>query len=316
MENANLFCQKLKAGQPVNILVVGDSISEPAENWPQTVAKELEETYHSEVYLENVSMGGNGSYAGYVRAISLNDGIDYDLVIFCHGQNDGKHSNCYWYEAMIRVCNRKYRHASMISVLESAQKEFTETITNTQAVADHYGIWQADTITPFMSGKYGEYMSLTYDGCHPNPPGQAIYTTVVKGVIDAQVNDPKPLPPKDITPISDDLEKLENAYWIGRDAFSYDPQTLTFTYVAEKDATGEMGIDYFHLPIEKNRTVITVAGKVLQTVEFDWSIYPKQRHITYIGAMDLKQGETLAVTMTNAEAAEGFGGICVSTPED
>ena len=313
---SNPLSEKLSGGKPVNMLVVGDSISEPAENWPQTVQQYLIDTYKSDVHLENVSMGGNGSYAGYVRAMQVDDGLDYDLIIFCHGQNDGEHSNCFWYEAMIRACKRKYPNATMISVLESAQKAFTETITNTQAMTDHYGIYQADTITPFMSGDYGEYMSLTYDGCHPNPAGQAIYANVVEGVIDGIVKDPKPLPAKDIAPISEGLEALEKAEWISWEEFDYNADTFTYTYTAKEDMSGDMGIDYYHLNIEKNRTVVCAAGKELKVFEFDWSMWPKQRHITHVGAFEVKKGETITVTLTNEEAADDFGGICISNPKD
>lgn len=33
-------------------------------------------------------MGGNASYAGYVRTMSLNDNVQYDLAVICYGQND------------------------------------------------------------------------------------------------------------------------------------------------------------------------------------------------------------------------------------
>ncbi len=312
-QNINPFCRKLKQAQPVNVLVIGDSISEPAEKWPQTVAAHLEDTYHSDVYLENVSMGGNGSYAGYVRALSVDDGIGYDLIIFCHGQNDGENSNCFWYEAMIRACREKYPDASMISVLESAQRSFTETITNTQGMADHYGIWQADTVTPFTNGENGAYDTLTNDGCHPNTAGQAVYAKVVADVIDAQVNDPKPLPPKEIESVwGKDVEWFSALYWIRPEDFEYNADTFTYTYTAAEDLTGDMGLDYFHLPLEKNHTVITAAGKELKVIDFDWSMWPKQEHISHIGEFALKKGEMLTVTLTNAEAAAEFRGLCIS----
>lgn len=40
------------------------------------------------VAVTNVSMGGNTSYAGYVRTMDLDDSTDYDLAIICYGQND------------------------------------------------------------------------------------------------------------------------------------------------------------------------------------------------------------------------------------
>lgn len=48
--------------------------------------------------MTNISMGGNSSYAVYARLMALDyeaadQAADYDLVIFCYGQNDGIHPN-------------------------------------------------------------------------------------------------------------------------------------------------------------------------------------------------------------------------------
>lgn len=71
-------------------------------------------------------MGGNTSYAGYVRTMALNDGVDYDLAIICYGQNDALEGFSTNYEAVIRAIERKYSDCSIISTLESSQREYTE----------------------------------------------------------------------------------------------------------------------------------------------------------------------------------------------
>lgn len=126
------FYQKLQAGLPVNIIIIGDSIgsgagsSDASHTWMSLLADYLKETYNSDITLTNISMGGNASYAGYVRALSLDNNIEYDLVIFCYGQNDSPDDFGLYYESMIRAVKKRWSNCSMISILESSQRSYTE----------------------------------------------------------------------------------------------------------------------------------------------------------------------------------------------
>lgn len=91
-EAEDSFYQKMADGFDVNVLVVGDSIAEGGQGengWCTLLQNNLRKTYNNRVSFTNVSMGGNASYAGYVRTMALNDDVGYDLAIICYGQNDG-----------------------------------------------------------------------------------------------------------------------------------------------------------------------------------------------------------------------------------
>ena len=94
MRARDSFYQMLYNGLDVNVLIVGDSIgagsgaSDNDHRWANLLKANLESKYGVSVNLTNVSMGGNASYAGYVRTMSLNDDVAYDLVVLCYGQND------------------------------------------------------------------------------------------------------------------------------------------------------------------------------------------------------------------------------------
>ena len=80
----------------MNVLIVGDSIAENGQgenNWCTLLQNNLRNTYNNRVSFTNISMGGNASYASYVRTMALNDDVDYDLAIICYGQNDGTDVN-------------------------------------------------------------------------------------------------------------------------------------------------------------------------------------------------------------------------------
>lgn len=176
-EAEDSFYQKLTDGFDVNVLIVGDSIAENGQGekgWCTLLQNNLRKTYNNRVSFANVSMGGNVSYAGYVRTMALNDDVDYDMAIICYGQNDGTDGFSTNYESIIRAIRSKYPDCSIISILESSQREYTEKMTTIQSICEHYSIPVADTIASFNnSGK--AYDDLTGDGVHPNEAEQPLY---------------------------------------------------------------------------------------------------------------------------------------------
>lgn len=173
-EAEDSFYQKLTDGFDVNVLVVGDSIAENGQGengWCTLLQNNLKKTYNNRVSFTNVSMGGNASYAGYVRTIALNDDVNYDLAIICYGQNDDTEGFSTNYESIIRAIRSKYPDCSIISILESSQREYTEKMTTIRSICEHYSIPVADTIAAFNnSGK--AYDDLTGDGTYwCQPPG-------------------------------------------------------------------------------------------------------------------------------------------------
>ena len=116
--------QKLASGRDITLLIVGDSIG--ALPWTSDVAAWIEENYQVSCTIKNISLGGNMAYSGYVTEKLLDDGITYDLVIVCYGQNDLPEGFSADYEALIREVLSKNNLPCVISVIESSQREYTE----------------------------------------------------------------------------------------------------------------------------------------------------------------------------------------------
>ena len=95
------------------------------QQWFKQLQTYLRTVNKSKVSVTNVSMGGNASYAGYVRTMALNDDVNYDLAIICYGQNDSTDGFSTNYESIIRAIRSKYPDCSIISILESSQREYT-----------------------------------------------------------------------------------------------------------------------------------------------------------------------------------------------
>lgn len=176
-EAEDSFYQKLTDRFDVNVLIVGDSIGAgvgtetEGQQWFKQLQTYLRTVNKSKVSVTNISMGGNASYAGYVRTMALRDDVNYDLAIICYGQNDRTDGFSTNYESIIRAIRSKYPDCSIISILESSQREYTEKMTAIQSICEHYDIPVVDTIDAFKnSGK--AYDDLSNDGVHPNDAGQ------------------------------------------------------------------------------------------------------------------------------------------------
>lgn len=301
--------QKLLDGFDVNVLFVGDSIAEGGQGekgWCTLLQNNLRKTYGNSVAFTNVSMAGNASYAGYVRTMALNDDVDYDLAVICYGQNDGVDGFSIKYESIIRAIRSKYPDCSIISILESSQREYTEKMTTIQSICGHYGIPVAYTIAAFNnSGK--AYDDLTGDGVHPNDVGQEIYFKTVKAVIDDNVA-ASTGKMSDADVINADVHKFDNFVWY--DASSNFERLDDTTFAINKRASGILGIDYIYNSGE-NKADIYVDGKLYKspivTFNYDFS----QRHILVVSDDCIVKNEIKEVFNTK-EQADGFKGMCFS----
>ena len=308
-EAEDSFYQKLVDGFDVNVLVVGDSIAEGGQGekgWCTLLQNNLRKTYGNSVSFTNVSMGGNASYAGYVRTMALNDDVDYDLAIICYGQNDGADGFSTNYESIIRAIRSKYPDCSIISILESSQRTYTEKMTTIQSICEHYSIPVADTIAAFNdSGK--AYDDLTGDGVHPNDAGQEIYFETVKAVINDNVT-ASTGKMTDTDVINADVHKFDNFVWY--DASSDFERVNDTTSTISVSATGVLGIDYT-FESGDNKADIYVDGKLFEspTVTFDYDF--SQRHILVVSD-DCTVENEIKVVFNTKEQADGFKGMCFS----
>ena len=308
-EAEDSFYQKLVDGFDVNVLVVGDSIAEGGQGekgWCTLLQNNLRKTYGNSVSFTNISMGGNASYAGYVRTMALNDDVDYDLAIICYGQNDGADGFSTNYESIIRAIRSKYPDCSIISILESSQRTYTEKMTTIQSICEHYSIPVADTIAAFNdSGK--AYNDLTGDGVHPNDAGQEIYFETVKAVINDNVT-ASTGKMTDTDVINADVHKFDNFVWY--DASSDFERVNDTTSTISVSATGVLGIDYT-FESGDNKADIYVDGKLFEspTVTFDYDF--SQRHILVVSD-DCTVENEIKVVFNTKEQTDGFKGMCFS----
>ena len=184
--------QKLADHENINLLVVGDSISEGvgASDKSLTFANRLrvwlQDQYGCKVNLNNQALSGTASTYGYARTKLLDDQIPYDLIVICYGHNDSEQNFALYYEALLRALHTKYPHASMVAVAEHTQRDTSNNPSNKMRIIEnlcsHYGADIADIAMAFNANRGSSLISV--DGLHPNNEGHLMYAATIKSVID------------------------------------------------------------------------------------------------------------------------------------
>lgn len=304
------FYEKLNNALDVNILIIGDSIGSGTDenSWAGQLELFLEEEYGGEVLLTNISMGGNTSYAGYVRTMVLNDEIEYDLAIVCYGQNDSLENFSMYYESIYRAINSKYEQCSIISILESSQREYTEKIEVIQELANHYNVDVADTIAAFSESDY-EYDELSDDGVHPNTFGKTVYFETIQKIIETNIENDMTTSLEEIPIVNDGVVNLDYFQFLDVSEFE---RIDEYSYEIEIDAfEGILGI-YYTVISGENSVDIYMDDELFVTkaVLFDYDFSQYKIHII---SEDVMIEKKIKLVFHTEEQADQFKGIALST---
>ncbi len=302
------FYQKLRNGRDVSILIVGDSIglgsgASEEKTWPALLRKWLEETWYGNISVKNISLGANTSYAGYVSVMEQEDGEEYDLAILCYGENDSASGFSREYEGMIRSLYGKYRHCSLIAILESSQREETDKIKEIRRLAEHYGFPCADTIAAFRdSGR--AYDELSTDGTHPNEEGYRLYAEALEKIISEGAEAWREGDAGDAAPLNADMEEYENFYMITPDqAERKDDRTFVVPFYGILSAFP--GIDRELKPGNTSVT-ISVDGAPEIKIEGSWEHDYSQRVISRLSKEPVTISQSLTLRFDDPSQADGL----------
>ncbi|MCR4908905.1 MAG: SGNH/GDSL hydrolase family protein [Lachnospiraceae bacterium] len=302
------FYQKLRSGGDVKILIVGDSIGcsmgvSEENSWEALLKDQLTHDWYGQFTFKNISLGGNTSYAGYVSVMDSDDNEEYDLAILCYGENDSTSGFSREYEAIIRALYRKYRHCSLIAILESSQKEETEKIKKIRELSEHYGFPCADTIAAFRDS--GEaYENLSTDGVHPNEAGYRLYAETLNRIISDGADAYRPEDSADAEPLNSGMEEYEHCYFVD---VSQGKRTGDTTWEFPFYGTIEAfpGIDRELFPGNTALTVF-VDGKEEIRLEDGWDEDYSMRVISRLSDVSLRVTQNVTLVFEEPSQAEGL----------
>lgn len=253
-------------------------------------------------------MGGNTSIAGYVRLAQEEQNENYDIVIICFGQNDYEEDFDLFYESVARSVSLKFPYATVFSILESSQKDYTTKIRTIQSICDYYGANTIDTIKGFAdSGK--TYEELCDDGTHPNDAGHQVYFETARDAIEVCFDTGEFASRKILQQeraLTEKLEKWSEPLVILKDEMKT---------ISELEYEFETILGYGRIAIDKdmvsglNKLTIYNDDSEIYSDEKEWNAGFNQEHIecVYLGAY----GEKIRVVVSRKEEAEGFHGIMI-----
>lgn len=319
---------KLALGKPVNVLAIGDSISEGSgasdreHKWVNLVKQYLIEHYDSEIYLENHSRPGCSSISGITTTLELPDDRVYDLILLCYGQNDSLENFEVYYEGLVRQLREKNPGCEILCIQESAQKGYTEKMQIIAKIAAHYGYPVVDTIAPFLEGTsgaeddYGRYDTLTDDDVHPNDAGHQIYAECIEQIIKSKVANRARA---NATAYNEGANFFNGAKWYTLEQMERDGQTYTLklkeNIVGTKetnpfnDGSGVMMIMEVDDYPGYNGVTIQNNGTEIARREQEWPYEFAQGHTVVLNNNCILEAGELRITFDTPEQADSFWGI-------
>ncbi len=313
--------QKMDDGFRVKMLVVGDSIgygagaSDESHYWSNLVSYYVQDRYGCPVTMVNVSLGGNTSYAGYVRTLTPDEDRVYDLVFICFGANDRLEDLGLHYETVIRAIKSMYPRASIVPVLQSCLYKEPEKIEVIKELAEYYGLPLVDTVTPCEA----EYEKYTEDGTHPNDAGYQVFFEEIMKVIEPRVEERYGLDPEVPQPLYEECSVFDTFNYIPASEFKREGNTFSIELSIDAKV---MGIDY-DIYDGTNYSKIYIDGEGYIVLDRTNSSGIVQRHIFIVN--NWKAGENvtiekeLAIVFPDTEAgtaqADTFRGITFSGVE-
>ena len=304
--------EKIQKGYTINILINGDSLAEgnSETSWSNQISELLKEKYDLPVNMTNISLGGNSSYAGYTRINSFDDNNTlYDLVIICYGQNDIDDGNFpIMYESLIRTTHKKYPNATIIAILESAQKEYTSKINSIMDICNKYGISYVDMISAFDQSEYS-YNDLTTDGIHLSLKGEELYAENIVSVLENEVIKENKKFKNLSRPVNKGCLNYEYCCYIPASSLQIVNSQLVLETNEEFNGIGldrfnSQGVHYTELCIDGNSI----------DAEYSWEYNFPQRHIDQMASGDFKSSKI--VIKGEVDTISGINGIILTSNKE
>lgn len=316
-EDARSFYQKLKAGNKVNILILGDSIgastgASEGHDWESQMKEYLLSEYLGNnkelIQIENQSLGGNDSYAGYVLANVVDPEDDYDLVMICFGHNDDERYFGPCYEAIIRTVKERFPKSSIMAFLESSQQVYTNKIRVIQDVCRNYKIPVIDTIDEFNQSGIA-YEDLTVDGVHPNDKGYELYTDAIKKTIDSFVQKNEGFLPDTGICFEECLE-YENFRWFGVDSSRVKRESDTeFVINLNLMVGANIGLDYTRFKGKNGVKVLIDNNLITDYVDTYNHDFEQRTILLFVNGAGIQ--EELRIVFQSKEQADTFNGVAI-----
>ncbi|MGE7766099.1 GDSL-type esterase/lipase family protein [Peribacillus sp. NPDC096540] len=185
-DSLNVY-QKFQSGQPIQYLVVGDSIGRgsgaesPNLTWFKQLENKMNDVNDIPLHGDHVVQSGSTAFEGLYKLSHRKKHDHKDLIFIVFGENDRKYMNVddfiMTYEALIRKAKRLHPNAEVFTITESSL-EYEEFASAIELLSKHYGATNVDMRPIFQTSGYTE-KQLTKDLIHPNGLGYQFYANAI-----------------------------------------------------------------------------------------------------------------------------------------
>lgn len=306
----NLYT-KLSSGEAVRIAILGDTFgaSEGASEgmeWDTQLGKLLQDTYSSEVTIDNLSIRVTTAYQGYCTVMQ-NEWTDYDLAIVCFGsmdQNGEAEDFQRDYEAIVRNLRNKNSNLVIMPMISTyvSDSDFSGTI---RSIADQYGLSCLNMKNAFVDSGMDE-ADLTTNDIYPNDKGYGIYAQSIADTIQQNVQDNVGVPDGAVKILYKGVRKMRKFQQL-------EPSELNKISDTEYTYTGEaklLGICYMPASSGSDTITVEVNGETVSTIDCVTSYDTDKLHYA-IGAVGVEEGDTVTIH-SNGYSGTEFEGIVIS----
>lgn len=200
--------QMLSSGERVNLLVLGDETctgyqSETATKWIDTLEKNIEAKYGSNVQVTSLAKYGGTALQQYYEFKQFSNNVEYDMIIVSVGANDRRTDSDTrfdsQYEALIRTAKAEYPNAEIITVIHNAENGDSLKVKAIRDISAHYNADCVDMSAVFASiepsfSEEDDEEAISYvggDGFFPNDAGYELYVEETMSVIENCVESAK-----------------------------------------------------------------------------------------------------------------------------
>ncbi|MYL36431.1 SGNH/GDSL hydrolase family protein [Halobacillus litoralis] len=184
--NNKSMAEKIKDEEPIQYLVVGDSIgkstgaSSEEQTWTAQLNSKITDEYGIDVKNIGLTKGGSNSFDGLMEFNQYETSKVYDSIFVSFGVNDQisltEEEFKETYSDLIENIKLRFPDAELYSIVENGlEPEYQKVLSD---ISDQYQLTKVDVQKAFEESEQ-DTEELTADGIHPNDQGYVLYASAI-----------------------------------------------------------------------------------------------------------------------------------------
>ena len=310
--------QMLKSQQPINLLVVGDSVaagrsaSQKEAAWPELLADGLGRRFGCQVTLANKAMDQVSLFATYGQVMGAggtgtqDDQTVYDLAIICCGKEDNDTDFGLGYEAVIRAIHRRYPACSILTVCQQNVEPGSVMDQDLTRISKAYNTALVD-MRKLFDGQEGQLLDETTG--YPNDAGHKMYAQSLFAAIYKRAEEGADGQVPDQDPVIEGAAAYDNYIYYPADQFKRTNNTSMELTTGQ--VSGMLGIDYYAYDRDES-TTLDIDGESFSLPALN--LAGEGQQVIRLVKSNFTARDKISVSFRNKDQADQFGGLMLVGP--